>query len=97
MGLGLTIMGAVLATTTLRVKAQAGSWCALYHGGNQDCSFATFDQCQQTSAALGGACVQNSGKPLPPSLLQRLWQQRQQNTPQLPGSNWMPPPPDSGD
>jgi hypothetical protein len=94
----LMISNFILAALTLTATAQTATWCALYHGGNQDCSFATFGQCEQASVGLGGTCVQNSGTP-PPNLLQRMWRQRQQDVrpSQLPGGTVVPPPPDSND
>jgi hypothetical protein len=86
---------ATIILSPAKAQTQTGAWCALYQGGNQDCSFSTFEQCRQSSSGLGGTCVQNSTTPPPPNLLQRLWQDRQQDT--VPPDTWVPPPPNSGD
>jgi hypothetical protein len=79
----------------LLTSAHAQSlYCAQYPGGTQNCGYPTFESCRQAVSGLGGICTQAPATPPPPNLLQRLEGQRNPSPPQLPGGNWMPPPPD---
>ena len=89
----------ILCSVTLMVPAIAlADYCAS-NAGVRQCGFATLESCLQTTSGVGGICTVNAGSP-PPNLLQRLREQQQQqqqqqyqNPAQLPGSTWMPPPP----
>ena len=36
-------------------------WCARYSTSGGECSFNTFEQCEQTLSGIGGSCTQNPG------------------------------------
>ena len=90
----------ILSSLTLMPVVALADYCAS-NGGVRQCGFATLESCLQTISGVGGMCTPNAGSP-PPNLLQRLREQQQQqqqqqqqyqNPAQLPGINWMPPPP----
>jgi hypothetical protein len=90
-----TLIVLVLTVCGLLTPATAHSlYCAQYPGGTENCGYPTFESCRQAVSGLGGICTQAPATPPPPNLLQRLEGQRNPSPPQLPGGNWMPPPPD---
>jgi hypothetical protein len=43
--------------------ARQDAWCARMpvNGGNPECNFATYRQCQATISGIGGSCIRNPG------------------------------------
>lgn len=75
-------------------SAAAQTYCASYDDGTRQCDFPTLQACQESITGVGGDCEPGQQSELPPNLLQRLRQRRQQEAPSAqPGATWMPPPP----
>jgi hypothetical protein len=52
------LIGSVLAALALSSRADnAGSWCAHYRNGTNNCGFHSFKQCQVAVADVGGFCT----------------------------------------
>ena len=78
----------------LPAPAAAQTYCASYDDGTQQCGFQTLQECQASISGVGGNCEAGQQSEVPPNLLQRLRQRRQQESPAAqPGGTWMPPPP----
>jgi Protein of unknown function (DUF3551) len=39
------------------IAAHAGSWCAHYRNGGNNCGFHSFEQCQAAVSGVGGFCT----------------------------------------
>lgn len=59
----VAILAAVAAMIMSMAPASAreGAWCqrSRVTGGNPQCSFASFQQCQATISGIGGDCIRN--------------------------------------
>ena len=93
----------IIAALAAPVAANA-QYCAHYSQGTRDCGIPTLQMCQQSVSGVGGYCGPDQTSQIPPNLIQRRMQQRQQSgqpylqprqpSGDLPGGlNWMPPPP----
>ena len=51
----ISLILAALAVSS--IAAHAGSWCAHYRNGGNNCGFHSFEQCQAAVSGVGGFCT----------------------------------------
>ena len=65
----ISLILAALAVSS--IAAHAGSWCAHYRNGGNNCGFHSFEQCQAAVSGVGG--ILHRGLVLPDDRLQSAW------------------------
>ena len=87
------LLAAAIAFAQSRTAAAQGHFCARYDDDAtpEDCSFTSFQMCQQAISGLGGICAPGADSPTPPPPpLFQLFPTQQSAFPSAP----VPPPPD---
>jgi len=78
----MTPTGIFVALLTVGLIGPAtAQYCAVYNDGSQSCGIPTFQSCLQSVSGVGGNCMNDNSSKIPPNLMQRWFNQRQNERP----------------